>query len=202
MSSQNSIVQPVIQSRLNKTLVDKWIFLFNIPEAMKKLNTINKITKGNIDSTSIQFSLSAVSIPENTVKAVGQRYAAGNLYVSSHSREPWEPLTIKFNIDNRFANYVTISEWLNLLNDEQEAYPDANNLIGEKIGVNDYWTNLGVVGLDEYNNVKIMFTFIQAFPTKVSRIDFDYTNDKQIEVTANFMFSQMILSYPEEDVIK
>lgn len=202
MSEEGSTTQPIIQSRLNKTRIDKWVFLFNVPEPMKKMNAINKIAKGNIDSNSIQFSLIGVSVPPITVKAISQRYASGNLYISSHSKEPFDLLKIRFNLDNRFANYMTIYEWLNMIHDEEEAYPDPKDLTGTHFGVKNYWTNVGVVGLDEYNVTKIMFTFTQAFPTQLGGWDFDYTKDEEIPCYANFAFSQFHVSYPEESVLK
>lgn len=198
----DSIIQPVIQSRLNKTRIDKWVFLFNLPEAMKKMNTANKVAKGTIDLNSIQFSLTGVNIPDITVKAISQRYASGNLYISSHSKEPFDLLKINFKIDNRFANYVTIYEWLNMIHDESEAYPDPNNLTGENFTVKNYWTNVGVVGLDEYNVSRIMFTFTQAFPTQLGGWNFSYLQDNDIDCYANFAFSQIKITYPEENILK
>lgn len=191
--------QPIIQNSVNKTLVDKWVFVFNLPDALKKLRKSGVTGKGIIDLDSVQFTLKGVKIPDITVKAVSQRYASGNLYISSHSKDPFDLLVIRFDIDNTFANWMTIYEWLNLLHDEKEAYPDPHKMINERwAGVESYWTDLAILGLDEYNNTKIRFTFTQAFPTFISGINYDYTQDTRIDATANFAFSQIHVDYPQD----
>jgi hypothetical protein len=201
MSEEDTISQPFIQSRLNKTRSDKWVFIFKVPEPMRSMNTIGTIAKGKIDSEAMQFSLIGCNIPSITVKGITQKYASGNLYVSSHSKDPFDLLTIKFTVDNRFANYVTIYEWLNMIHDESYAYPDPKNLTGTDFNFKNYWTNVGIVGLDEYNVPKIMFTFTQAFPTQLSGWEFDYTRDDEISCSAQFAFSQIHISYPKENSI-
>lgn len=195
----SSIVQ-LPQSRLNKAVIDKWVFIFNIPKAMRRLIS-DKTGKGNIDTGAVQFSLKAVNVPDVTVQAISQPYGSGNLYVSSHAKDPFELLNIKFDIDNEFKNWSTIYEWLNLLHDEKYAIPDAKNKIDRKFGVESYWTTLGLLGLDEYNVVKIKFEFTQAFPTKITGINFDYTQAEKLDATAVFAFSQLHVSYPNKEVI-
>lgn len=190
----------VIQSRLNKALSDKWVLFFQIPTGLQKLVKTNLTGKGTIDLNALQYSLTGVHVPDITVKAISQRYASGNLYVSSHSKDPFDLLSVTFNVDNRWANWAVIYEWLNLLHDEKEAYPDPNNLIPTKFNLESYWTNLGLVCLDEANKVKIKFTFTQAFPTKITGINYDYTNTDEIKATANFAFSQIHVSYPETTI--
>lgn len=48
--------QPIIQSPLNKTRADKWIFLFNMPQPLMRLNkTTLNISKESVNK--IQFNL-------------------------------------------------------------------------------------------------------------------------------------------------
>lgn len=201
LSFDPNTISKVVQAPVNKALIDKWIFLFNIPQAMRKLIN-DKSAKGNIIPNSVQFSLKSVNIPDVEVPGISQRYASGNLHISSHSKNPYGPLTIGFDIDNEFKNWSTIYEWLNLLHDEKLAYPDPKRLIGEKIKFESYWTNLAILGLDEYNVVKIRFSFTQAFPTKITGINYNYTDDKKIDSSASFLFSQMIVDYPKISIIQ
>lgn len=194
----SNLPSTVIQSRLNKTLRDKWILLFVIPPALQRVVKMRNKAEGLIKKDSIQFSLSAVKLPNITVKAISQRFASGNLYVSSHSKDPFELLTIKFNIDNQYHNYISIYEWLNLLHDEVEAIPDAHNMISSNwLDLESYWTTLKLYALDEYNKVKIRFDFTQAFPTNLTGIDYDYKSTDEIEVSVNFAFSQLQTDYSE-----
>lgn len=188
----------VIQSRLNKALKDKWVLIFQVPEGLQDLIKENLTGKDTLDLNALQYSLVSFNSPDITVKAISQRYGSGNLYVSSHSKDPFELLSIKFKVDNRYANWAVIYEWLNLLHDEKEAIPDPRNLMGKRLHVDTYWTNLALLCLDEYNNVKLQFTYTKAFPTKISGIDFDYTNTDEIEATVNFAFSQFHVTYPDD----
>lgn len=190
----------IIQSRLNKALDDKWVLFFQVPTALRKLIKENISSKSTLDLNALQYSLTGLTTPDITVKAISQPYASGNLYVSSHAKDPFELLSVKFRIDNRYANWAVIYNWLNLIHDEKEAYPDPHNLIPSKFNLESYWTNLGLVALDEFNNVKIKMTFTQAFPTKISGLNFNYTDSKEMEATANFAFSQYLVSYPETKI--
>lgn len=201
LSFSPTITDTVVQAPVNKALIDKWIFLFNIPNAMRRL-IADKTSKGNIIPNSVQFSLKTVNIPEIEVPAISQRYASGNLHVSSHSKNPFGPLNIGFDVDNEFKNWSTIYEWLNLLHDEKLAYPDPKRKIAKHINFESYWTNLAVIGLDEYNKVKIRFTFTQAFPTKIGGINYDYRQENKIDSTATFLFSQLYVDYPNVQLVK
>lgn len=191
------MAEEIIQSKLNKALINKWVLFFNIPEPLKKVEKFNSISKHVINGDSVQFALKAADVPDTTVRAISQRYASGNLHVTSFSKDAYDPLTIKFNVDNNFANWGTIYEWLNFIHDEKEAYPDPENKIDKPIShrVFSYWTTLGLMALDEYNKAIVCFYFTLAFPTKISGISFDYSRSDQIEATATFAFSQIHTEY-------
>lgn len=191
---------PVTNSRLNKTPIDKWILFFRVPEAMRQLVTDQTVGKGHINVDAVQMTIKSVTIPDVRVKAISQRYGADNLHISSHSRDAYELFTIKFDVSNDFSNWATFHEWMNLILDEKEAIPDPHNKINSQniFKSDSYWTNLGLLGCDEYNNVKIKFTFTQAFPTTVNGFQFDYTSDDKITSGASFAFSQLHVEYPTD----
>lgn len=194
--------QPIIQSRLNKAINDKWIFIFNLPEPLKRYNAQRNVGQNKIDSSSVQFSLVAVNSPSKIVKAVSQQYATANLYVSSHVEQPYPMLEITYNIDNNYANYNTLYQWMNLIHDGDLAIPDPKNLIRKSVLMQDYKTNVALIGLDEYNKVKIRITYTGAFPTEVPGISFDYRKSNEIIQTAKFAFDQFIIDFPDEIIIK
>lgn len=78
-------------------------------------------------------------------------YAGGHHYVSSHTKSPYDSLKIEFKIDNKYANYFTIYEWLNLIYHEKEGHFDADKLAGGQYGSQTYATSLAVIGTDEYD---------------------------------------------------
>lgn len=201
MTPENQTKEPIIQSRLNKALIDKWQFMFQLPEALQKFHN-DTVSNKTINKKSVLFSLQKVKMPGTSIKGISQKFAGSNLYVSSHVKEPYDMLEIGFHVDNRYDNYMSIYSWLNLLMDEKEGIQDANNLLQQgNILLRDYWTDLGLVLLDEYNKPIIQATFTKAFPTKITGIEFDYTKDNQILVTANFAFSQFFLNKPDSDTV-
>ena len=187
----------ITQSKLNKARINKFILLFNLPEALKRVDKVYGIARHTMNQEAVQFSVKAVEAPETTVKAISQRFGSGNLYVSSHSKDPYDQLVIKFDVDNMFANWGTINEWLNFLHDEEEAVPDAAGILpkDKKHGVFRYDTNMMLIALDEYNKALVQFTYTMAFPTKITNISWNYTQTDRIEASATFAFSQIHTKY-------
>ncbi|MBO5826907.1 MAG: hypothetical protein J6R59_00315 [Paludibacteraceae bacterium] len=186
-----SDIYDIIQSPLNKTLEDKFIFVMNLPNCLKNLKSkyVKQLSETGIGTNSIAWSLTNVDIPTNSIKAESMPYAGGHHYVSSHTKTPYEPLKIEFKIDNNYANYFTIYEWMNLIYNEKEARYDAENLAGGKSGSNIYATQLAVIGTDEYNKPIIQWSFTHAFPTELQSIKLNYQNTGEITCSCSFVFS-------------
>lgn len=183
----------VIKSPLNKTYLDKFLFTFNLPDALKDLsNDYNQLTSSlGISKDSIDFSLISASIPGHTIKSIDQQYGGGHLYVSTHTKDAYDPVSIKFKIDSSFANYYVLYEWMNFIWHESEGHYNGNNFKTGK-SINDYQTKMSVIALDEYNEPTMQWIFTHAFPTSLSSIDYNYQSTEEIECTATFVFSQMI----------
>lgn len=181
-----------IQSPLNRALTDKFYFLMNLPSALKNLREkyVQNIKEVGIKRESIGWALTKVSTPEINIKAQSIPYAGGNHYISSHVKEPYSPLTIEFKVDNRYANYTTIYEWINYIYDEKYGHFDANNL-SPISGIDTYATTVSIVAMDEYNEDVMMWTFKNAFPTKISSLSLDYTTADEMTCSVDFVFSQM-----------
>lgn len=188
-----SDIYDVIQSPLNKTLEDKFLFVMNVPECLKNLRSkyVKQMQEVGIGKQSIVWSLTNVQIPRNSIKAQSMPYAGGHHYISSHTKTPYDPLKIEFTIDNKYSNYFTLYEWMNLIYHEKEGFFNAQKLAGDKIGSQTYATTLSVVGTDEYDKPIIQWTFTHAFPTELPSIKLDYQNTGQIKCSCDFVFSQM-----------
>lgn len=180
------------QSPLNKTFVDKFLFIFELPKALQNINTKELKIKDDlgINKKTVQWSLTKVDVPDINIKAQSIPYAGGNLYISSHTKTPYNPLRISFRIDSKYLNYFTIYEWINFIYNESEGHFDAENLTKSK-SFESYAVPVSIVGMDEYNNPIIQWIFTYAFPTELSSISMDYTNSNEIECSATFVFSQM-----------
>jgi len=178
------------QSILNKSRADKFLLVFDVPpilkEFSKKFNQSNK----TIIPDSVQFSIFGTAVPEITVPAVENRYAGNTLYVSSHSKNSYPPVSVKFKIDNEYKNYWVIYNWLNLLHDQREGRYNAREIRVDEY-FDDYQTNLTIFGKDEFNNSRIKFTYTKAFPTTVNNIDYDYQNPEELLSGFTFVYSQL-----------
>lgn len=190
-----SDIYDVIQSPLNKTIEDKFIFVMNLPECLKNAQSkyIKALSDAGIGKNAISWTLTNVTIPRESIKAESIAYAGGHHYVSSHVKTPYDPLRIEFKIDNKYANYFTIYEWMNLIYHENEGRFDAQNLAGGKIGSQVYATSMAVVGTDEYDKPVIQWSFTNAFPTEIPSIKLDYQGTGEITCSCEFVFSQMFI---------
>ena len=190
-----SDIYDVFQSPLNKTLEDKFLFVMNVPECMKNVQSkyIKELSTAGIGRNAISWSLTNVTIPKESIKAESLPYSGGHHYISSHTKTPYDPLKIEFKIDNKYANYFTIYEWMNLIYHEKEGYYDADNIAKGKYGSQAYSTSLAIVGTDEYDKPVIQWSFTHAFPTELPSIKLDYQNTGEITCSCEFVFSQMYI---------
>ena len=178
------------QSVLNKSRNDKFKLVFQLPRALKRINTNDDRKNGTVIEDSLQFSIYGTVVPAITVPALEIRYAGSTLYNSSHSKNPYPPVTVNFTVDNQYNNYWVIYKWINLLHDQYTGTFDKENLIVDDF-FKDYQTDLTVYGLDEFNNEKIKFTYTKAFPTDIGGINFNYRESSEIESSFTFVYSQM-----------
>ena len=184
-----------IQSTLNRSFTDKFYFLMNLPNAMKnfKEDYNRNLNEGGIKKETIGWTLIKTSIPEVLIKSQSIGYSGGNHYISSHVKEPYSPLSIEFKVDSLYNNYSILYEWLNYIYDEKYGHFDANNLAKDAIGTSSYATTISVIATDGYEKDTIMWTFKNAFPTRLSGISLDYRDSSEIVCTADFVFSQMYI---------
>lgn len=181
-----------IQSPLNRAYTDKFYFLMNLPSALKNLREkyVKNLKEEGIKRESIGWSIIKASTPEIVIKAQSIPYGGGNHYISSHVKDPYSALTIEFKVDNRYANYTTIYEWINYIYDEKEGHFDAHNL-SPIAGTDTYASTISLIAMDEYEKETIMWTFRNAFPVRISSLNLDYTSTEEITCSVDFVFSQM-----------
>jgi len=178
------------QSSLNKSRADKFKLVFQVPAALRKVNTRQERSNNNIIENSLQFSIYGSVVPEITVPALEIRYAGSTLYNSSHSKNPYPPVTVNFTIDNEYNNYWVIYKWLELLHDEKTGLFDQNSLTDNSIFA-DYQTDISIFGLDEFDNQRIKFKYVKAFPTTLGGVTYNYRDGGEIESSFTFVYSQL-----------
>jgi len=191
------------QSPFNLSRKDKFLLVLDVPQALKKITS--KFVRNNINilPDTMQFSVAGTVIPEISVPAVQNRYAGQTQTVTSHARDPYPPVTVEFIVDNRFNNYWVIYTWLNLLNDDKLNTYDSTDLTyptqtvaesAAKGQYSQYKTTISVYGLDEYNKRVIEFKYIDAFPTNLGGISYNYKDGGEIESTMTISYSQLIVT--------
>lgn len=178
------------QSILNKSRIDKFKMVFQVPAALRKINKKDIRSSGTINENSMQFSIFGTVVPEIQVPGLEIRYSGNTLYNSTHSINPFPPVTVNFTIDNLYNNYWVIYSWLNLLHDQATGLFDKTNLITKDI-FDDYQTNISIFGLDEFNEEVIKFTYVKAFPTTLGGINYNHRESDEIQSSFTFVYSQL-----------
>jgi len=184
------------QAPFNKNRQDKFILVLNLPEGIKQI--VDNVTRNTnrIDANALEVSITGtvtptISIPEKTLP-----YGAQSIKVSSYAREPYSSLDINFKIDNEYNNYWAIYKWLDIINDVKSGAFNEDNIIkypgADTQQLPIYTSDLTVYGLDEYENRKIQWDYIGAFPTKLAEIQWDYTQNDEITSSATFEFTKVI----------
>ena len=177
------------QSILNKSRIDKFVLVFSIPPALRKVQKHDTRSSFNVSEDSFQFSVYGAVVPEIVVPTIQIPYGGSNLYQSSHAREPYPPVTVNFTIDNEFNNYWVIYKWLDLMHDDYTGTFDADKLTDQDFF--NYQTDMVLYGLDEYENKRIEFVYTKAFPITLGNINYNYRESSEIESSMTFVYSQI-----------
>jgi len=193
-----------LQSVLNKQRLDKFRMVFTLPPILRDLNTKSwdAITEELINRDSMQSSLHSATIPDVSVPSKAISTMGQTIKVTSQTREAYAPVSCKYVIDSRFRNYWVLWKWLDVLNkarksgvDDQLANPnsylDSVGQIPKHDGYWDYQTIISIFPLDEYNKEMCEFKFFNAFPTKLSGMNFEFQDSTQAEGNFDFEFGQM-----------
>ena len=178
------------QSYLNKSRKDKFLLVFSLPDAMKKIDSKTARTSFNVNQDAMQFSVFGAVVPEIVVPAIQIGYGGSNLYNSSHARDPYPPVTVDFTIDNGFNNYWTMYKWLDLMHDDQEGLYDTDDLSKDEL-FKSYQADITLYGLDEYDNKRIEWKYTKAFPTNLGSIDYSYRDESEAVSSMTFVYSQI-----------
>ena len=187
--------QNFIPSPLNKALADKFLMVLKLPEALKPINEKFRRDNKTLQLDTLQFSIWGSVVPKISVPSVELRYLGGNFPISSHSYPSWDPVTIKFEVDNLWSNYWVIYQWLNLMRNDKAGITggisDKQNLIDGNSPVTTYSSDMTVYALDEYETPRIKWTYTYAFPTNLSEVNFSERDSKRLECSFTYQFSQL-----------
>jgi hypothetical protein len=181
------------QAVLNRSRHDKFDFILDLPKALKKEQDI--IMQNAYNADQIQFTTIGSPVPTISVPPIKVPYAGQNYHASSISRPAYDPLQVKFLLDNGYQNYWVLWKWLNLFNDSADSITslttpvDNNNRLTNPM--TDFTANFNLYGLDEFNKRIISFEYKNAFITQLSPINFSFQETNEINCTATFVFNQL-----------
>ena len=205
----------VQQSQLNKSRLDKFLCVINIPEGLRGINdnNIGSTANNKINENSLQFSVYGAVVPDVTVPDVILPYAGQSFKLSSNTRPPYANVTVSFTVDNKFNNYWVIYKWLDLLNDDKESVFDAGDIaettkVSAESRTSDkkrnrsstppelYQSLITIYGMDEFDKPVVQFDYTKAFPVSLGGINYNYRESGEIEIEFEFAFSQLIVKLP------
>lgn len=182
----------VRQSYLNKARTDKFRVTVPLPAGLRNIDTRIIRSIDFVDKDSINFSIYAINIPPVIVEPIDMKFGGQTPRVSSLARAPYDPVEVKFVIDNMYANYWLLYTWMNLLNDERTGYMTRRaNTQNVTESIEEYTTSIIVAGIDEYNNNVIEYNFIGCVPQEIGGISYNYQETNEIESSFKFRFNQM-----------
>lgn len=177
------------QSFLNKARVDKFRITVPMPPVLRNKDSKHIRSPELINKDSINFSIYAINIPAVAVEPVDLKYAGQTPRISSLARSAFDPVNVKYVIDNQYSNYWLLYTWLNLLHDEGIGHMVKSN--GASQPLDQYVSNIKVSGIDEYNKNVIDYTFTSCVPTKIGGINYNYQETNEIESEFEFRFHQL-----------
>lgn len=182
--------QNVVQAILNRSRVNRFVLVLNLPKKLYN-NELFKLKN-------LQFTITGTIFPDIELHSHNIRYAGQSMNIPGYSRPEYQPLQLIFKIDNEWNNYMTIYNWINILNNDASSILDENNhldlngLQEVASAYKDYTTDLSIIQMDEYNNPIIEFVYTSAYPVKLSGYNPDYQKGEEIISTAVFKYNQFI----------
>jgi hypothetical protein len=203
------------QSQLNKSRLDKFLCVINLPEGLRGINdnNIGSTANNKINENSLQFSVYGAVVPDVTVPDVILPYAGQSFKLSSNTRPPYANVTVSFTVDSKFNNYWVIYKWLDLLNDDKESVFDAQDIaettkVSSESRTSDkernrsstppelYQSLITIYGMDEFDKPIVQFDYTKAFPVSLGGINYNYRESGEIEIDFEFAFSQFLVKLP------
>jgi hypothetical protein len=184
------------QAILNKTRNDKFLMVLDLPKFLK--TKYDNILDKNYHPDQIQFTTYGSPIPSVSVPSIDVPFDNQVYKASSLSRPSYQPLNVRFFIDNGYKNYWIIWKWLNIFNDSQTSKSDVHMEImasSKKPKLENPMTELvskfTIYALDEYNKKIVAFKYNHVFPVSLSEINFSHQDPSEISCTASFAFNQL-----------
>ena len=179
------------QTFLNKSRKDKFTLTLVLPKELIPHNKKFDRSNNNVNLDSIQFAIYGVVVPKNSIPAEEARQAGSTVFVSSHNKPSYEPVSVNFTIDNEFNNYWVIHKWLDLLRNEKTGIYDGSEFYNKDMGLGKYSTDFILTAKDEFHNDVIQWTYKSAFPVGLGDITYNHRDAGEVETSFEFVFRRI-----------
>lgn len=172
--------------------------VLDIPLMLKK--KYDNVLDSTFKADSLQFTMYGSPVPSISVPAIDLPFDGQIYRASSMSRPAYDPLSVKFFVDNGYKNYWMIWQWLNLFNDAktstsnisiQSRHIGGNTDLKMEVSMKDLISRFSIFALDEYNNKIISFDYTDAFPVSLGELNFSHQDPSEISCNVNFVFNQL-----------
>jgi len=189
------------QAILNKSRSDKFLMVLDLPTELKR--KFDNVLESKYSADSIQFTVFGSPVPSINVPSIDIPFDGQVYKASSMSRPAYQPLNIKFFIDNGYKNYWILWQWLNLFNNAEtstssieveRSYKHLNIDPKLKISMTDLVSKFSIFALDEYNNKIISFDYTHAFPISLGELNYSHQDPSEIICTVSFSFNQLLVN--------
>jgi hypothetical protein len=185
------------QSILNKSRNDKFILLFGLPTGIKQ--RIDPILRKDFNDDKIELSIFGLSVPDIAIPSISLGYGGQTYKTSSFARPDYNPLEIKFFIDNGYHNYYILWSWLNVFNNSRNSSSEIvttkeipyDNSFDLENYFSEYVTDLNLVIMDEYNNKLMKIIYQGAFITNLGGINYSHQDGAEIVGSVTFAYNQL-----------
>ena len=186
------------QAILNKSRSDKFLMVLDIPIMLKK--KYDNVLGSTFKADSLQFTIYGSPVPSISVPSIDIPFDGQIYKASSMSRSAYDPLSVKFFVDNGYKNYWMIWQWLNFFNDAkastsnisiQSRHIGGNSDLRMNVSMKDLISRFSIFALDEYNNKIISFDYTDAFPVSLGELNFSHQDSSEISCNVNFAFNQL-----------
>lgn len=179
------------QSILNKSRKDKFVLTLVLPKELIPYNKRLDRNNTNLNLDTLQFSIYGVVVPKNNIPAEEVRYTGSTVFVSSHNKPSYDPVSVNFTIDNEFNNYWVIHKWLDLLRNEKTGIYDGTEIYNKDMGLGRYSSDIILTAKDEFHNDIIQWTYKSAFPITLGEITYNYRDGSEVETNFEFVFRRI-----------
>jgi hypothetical protein len=183
------------QSQLNVTRHDKFLLVMDVPAILKPilLKENRACHGGNLER--LKMSIWGFVIPEIKVDVMDKPYGGQHLKFSNLSRPAYPPINVNFTIDNRFDNYFILYKWIDIQNDDTVSRFDGKGMNPDsQAKLCEYASTFTIFALDEYDKPTAQWDYIGAFPTSIKAVESNYRENKELESSFTFEFSQLKMS--------